>query len=273
MSSSRRLLLGAICLGLLSVGAGGTFLLWRGSGRGAVARGRDVAATHGCFGCHGPGGVVAFADALGPLGDVPSFAEVDSYARNEAEIREWIHDGMPARLRERAQASSDPPILFRMPAYGDILSDSELDDLVTYVKAKADFDVPDSPTVEEGLDAGARLGCFTCHGPQGRGATPNPRSLKGFIPPWDGPDFPELAQDSDEVREWILDGAPRRLRDNIAARFFLDRQVIQMPAYRGRISEEDVERLVRYIQHLRPRGSVSSNFEPLAGLRIAGPAR
>ena len=82
-----------------------------------------------------------------------------------------------------------------------------------------------------GRDAAARLGCFACHGPQGRGDTPNPGSLKGHIPSWSGADFLELARDEGEIREWIREGAPRRLRDNPVAAFFLRRQAIRMPAY------------------------------------------
>ena len=115
----------------------------------------------------------------------------------------------------------------------------EVDQLVAYVKAVSDFDpVPDA--VAAGRDAAARLGCFACHGPQGRFDTPNPGSLKGYIPSWSGRDFPELARDEGEIREWIRDGSPRRLRDNPVAAFFLRRQAIRMPAYGDRVSEDEV---------------------------------
>ena len=107
-----------------------------------------------------------------------------------------------------------------MPAWRGRLSPAEVDQLVAYVKAVSDFDpVPDA--VAEGRDAAARLGCFACHGPQGRFDTPNPGSLKGYVPSWSGADFPELARDDAEIREWIRDGSPRRLRDNPVAAFFM----------------------------------------------------
>jgi mono/diheme cytochrome c family protein len=76
-------------------------------------------------------------------------------------------------------------------------------------------------------------------------------SLKGYIPSWDGGDFPELARDEAEVREWILDGSPRRLRESRLASFFIKRQVLQMPAYRGKLTDDEVARLLDYVRGLR----------------------
>ena len=126
-----------------------------------------------------------------------------------------------------------------------------MDDLVAYIKAVGDVERPQEPGAEAGRAAAERLGCFGCHGPQGRGTPPNPRSFKGYIPAWDGADFADLARSDAEIREWIVDGRPRRLREDRLARFFMDRQVIQMPAYRGRITPDEVEQIVRYIRWLR----------------------
>ena len=108
--------------------------------------------------------------------------------------------------------------------------------------------------VAAGRDTAARLGCFTCHGPQGRGDTPNPGSLKGYVPSWSGADFPELARDEGEIREWVKDGSPKRLRENPVAAFFLGRQAIRMPAYGERVTEEEMRRIVAYIGWLRRPG-------------------
>jgi hypothetical protein len=80
---------------------------------------------------------------------------------------------------------------------------------------------------------------------------PNVRAFKGYIPAWDGRDFPELARDDAEIREWILDGGTQRLMSNAAARWFLERQPIKMPAYRGHIKDEEVDRLIAYIHWVR----------------------
>jgi len=236
--------------------ATGAVLYWRTRNIGPVQRGWGVAESRGCFGCHGPGGMSGLPDPGGGVGGVPTFSpeDVQTYAHDEAELREWILDGMPRRLRDElaADAAGNGPLL-RMPAWRGVLSAREVDDLVAYVKAVSDFERPDDARAEAGQEAAARMGCFGCHGPQGRANVPNPRSLKGYIPSWDGADFPDLAHDEAEVREWILEGSPRRLRDNPLAAFFLRRQVLRMPAYRGRISEDDVDRIVDYIAWLRKR--------------------
>jgi adenylate kinase family enzyme len=80
---------------------------------------------------------------------------------------------------------------------------------------------------------------------------PHVRSFKGYIPPWDGEDFPDLARDDAEIAEWILDGRPRRLQQSRIARFYLDRAPIQMPAYRGHLEPAEVDRLVDYVHWVR----------------------
>ena len=227
---------------------------WRSHNVGPVQRGARLAAERGCVGCHGPAGRLADPDGALGIGSVPSFEhdDVKAYAKSEAEIREWILDGKPRRLREAADG--EPELVLRMPAWRGRLSAVEVDRLVAYVKAVSDFDpVPDG--VAEGRDAAARLGCFTCHGPQGRFDTPNPGSLKGYVPAWSGADFPELARDAAEIGEWIRDGSPKRLRDNPVASFFLGRQAIRMPAYGDRVSEDEVRRITAYIGWLRGGGA------------------
>ena len=243
--------------GLVAAGLVGweAFGWWRERNVGPVQRGWTVAERHGCFNCHGPGGRTGQEDPGDGIGGVPTFTrdDLEGYAKNEQEIREWILDGVPERLRVPPSEEPGPgeAALIRMPAFRGVLTDAEVDDLVAYVKAVGDVETPAEPRAEKGRQAAERLGCFGCHGPQGRGNPPNPRSLKGYIPAWDGPDFPELARDDAEIVEWILDGRPRRLQEDPLARRFLDRQVVQMPAYRGRIAPGDVEDVVHYIRWLR----------------------
>ena len=214
-----------------------------------------MAAARGCFACHGPGGATGLPDAGPGIGSVPTFSpdDVRGYARDEGEIREWILDGMPRRFREDLPPDEPRPLL-RMPAWRGVLSDHEVDDLVAFVVAVSDFAPPPEGPAREGRDVAALRGCFGCHGPQGRGNPPNPRSLKGYIPSWDGADFPDLAQDEAEVREWIIDGSPRRLREHPVASFFLRRQIVQMPAYRGTLDDDEVARILDYIRWLRAPG-------------------
>ena len=216
---------------------------WRSANVGSVQRGADLAVAHGCVGCHQGRGE-------SPLLPRP-FTDLDDDVEAET-LREWILDGMPRsvrqdpELREALEAAA-----IRMPAWRERLSTAEVDDLVAYLRALAGADVPEEPLALTGHTVAERLGCFRCHGPGGRGAARNPGSLKGYIPPWDGRDFPELVLDEAELREWILGGRPQRLQTNPLARFFLDRQAIRMPAFRGRITEEELLALEAYISWLR----------------------
>jgi mono/diheme cytochrome c family protein len=231
---------------------------WRGRNVSAVQRGYAVAERSGCFNCHGPGGRLGMPNPGHELGDVPPWSGglITMYAENEAEVREWILDGMPRRIREdKEQLKLREAAVIQMPAFRGVLRGRELEDVLAYVKAVSDLEKPQDANADDGRRAAAANGCFGCHGPQGRATPPNPGSLKGYIPSWDGPDFPELARDDAEVREWILDGGVKRLASNPAARHFLERQRVKMPAYRGHVKDEEVEQIVAYIRWLRrPQG-------------------
>src|SRR5258706_12362405 len=82
-------------LALLGLGAGVFgFRQWRTGNIGSVQRGYDVAASHGCFACHGPGGLTGQPDAGPGIGSVPSFTADDGrgYAQTAGEIGGWDPD-------------------------------------------------------------------------------------------------------------------------------------------------------------------------------------
>jgi mono/diheme cytochrome c family protein len=227
---------------------------WRRKNESRVQRGWGVAYEKGCFTCHGPGGIRGMADPGHGLDEVPPWSGglITMYAQDEGEIREWILDGMPRRVRDDPeQMKLRANAVIRMPAWRGVVSAREVDDLVAFVKAVSDFETPKDGGASQGREVATRLGCFNCHGPQGRGTMPSARAFKGYIPSWDGADFAELARDDGEIREWILDGRPPRLQESRIARFYLDRQPIQMPAYRGHVSPTEVDRLVDYIHWVR----------------------
>jgi mono/diheme cytochrome c family protein len=232
----------AASLTVAAVSAVAAAVWWRTANIGAVQRGADLAVAQGCLGCHGGPGV-------SPLLPRP-FAELDDV--DPPTLREWILDGMPRRVRQDPESRTALEAgAIRMPAWRGRLSSDQVDDLVAYVRASAAVDVPDDPIAREGYAVAERRGCFRCHGPGGRGAGSNPGSLKGYIPPWDGQDFAELVVDKSELREWILSGRPGRLEANPLARFFLNRQAIRMPAFRGQVTEEELRALEAYIGWLR----------------------
>lgn len=218
----------------------------------AAARGAVIAEDLGCFTCHGPGGRGGVPNPNTDGGEIPGWdgATAELYLESAAEIREWILDGSPGRLREALKpvAEADRPLI-AMPAYRGHLSDSELDDLVSLFQAVSGYE--DMPVAaRSGRAAAERLGCFGCHGPGGRTGDRNPGGWKGVIPPWQGEDFAELVRDDGELRGWILDGSIPRLRDDVVAKRFLDRQPIQMPAYRTVLAEGELEAIMTYIRWL-----------------------
>jgi mono/diheme cytochrome c family protein len=230
---------------------------WRQRSVGPVQRGFGAAQRHGCFNCHGPGGLLGF-EGEAAVGGVPALGgEAQARVPSDAEMREWILDGGPSRGRAATEAMGEGESLLRMPAFRGRLTSREVDHIVAYIRAIADAEFPAEGRARDGHAAAARLGCFQCHGPGGRGDPPNPGSLKGYVPSWSGVDFAELCRDEAETRAWILDGAPARLRAHPVARYFLERQVIRMPAYRGRIADGEVEAILAYVRWLRRAGPVA----------------
>ncbi len=222
-------------------------------------RGQALAHQHGCFSCHGPEGRGGVADPGSRGGVVPGWdgATLATLAANEGEVREWIVDGAPTRIRNLTTPGARS-LLLPMPAYRSRLSESELRDLLCYVRAISGFGVEISEAAYEGRKVVDRLGCFGCHGPGGIGGAPNPGSFKGHIPAWDGAEFPELVRNEAELREWILDGRVERLWKNPAARHFLEGQIVQMPGYRKYLTDDELAQVLAYFLWLRT-GASSQN--------------
>ena len=218
-----------------------------------VERGRRLAEANGCFACHGPDGTRGAANPGRTDGNVPQFeGTLMMFAENEAEVREWIRDGATAARRSSAawRAERDRGAV-RMPAYGKRLSKRQIDDLVAFVMAAASEPAPEDSLVLHGRDRAEALGCVGCHGVGGQYARPNPGSLKGYVPPWNGSDFAELVRDRAEFGEWVERGVSRRFESNPAARYFLKRAALKMPAYERHLEPGDVDALWAYVEWLR----------------------
>jgi mono/diheme cytochrome c family protein len=212
-----------------------------------VQRGRAVALRSGCFGCHGADGANPIPDPGLQTGSVPKWIGGTWMMWNDSpqDIRGWILNGHPAGRQP------DEKALIAMPAFRDHLSDQEVDDLVAYVLAVSQFGWPDDEEVSAGRDVALEHGCFGCHGPEGRGLIANPGSLKGYIPPWEGRDFKDLVRGRAEFDQWVRQGTTKRLRENPAARAFLDRQAIKMPAYGDRLNKAQLDQLYAYVMWVR----------------------
>ncbi len=217
---------------------------------GPAARGAELFSSLGCVACHGTGATGGIANPHSKEREIPGFTGGTAmmYVESEAEIREWILDGRPRRL-EGPLAGEEA--LIKMPAYRGKISDQELDDLVAFYRAVAGFndDIPEDAAA--GRKIARRLGCVGCHGAGGQIGAQNPGSFKGYVPGWTGDDFAELVRDDEELKAWILDGTPPRLKEDAVARAFLERQLLQMPAYRDVLEEGELASLIAFIRWLR----------------------
>jgi len=216
-------------------------------------RGRRLAEANGCFSCHGPEGTKGVPNPGRADLTVPAFpGTLMMYAKDAEQVRQWIRDGATkSRRASRTWQAERKKGALRMPAYGKRLTGREVDDLVAFVLAAAGEPAPEDSLPAAGLERASALGCFGCHGIGGRFARPNPGSFKGFVPPWDGTDFPELVAGRREFGEWVEEGVSRRFAANPAARYFLRRGPLRMPAYRKQLQPGDVDAMWAYVTWLR----------------------
>jgi len=215
-------------------------------------RGRRVAEANGCYACHGPEGSKGIPNPGRVDRTVPSFGALMMYAEDRDEVRAWIRDGAtPARAQSKTWRAEREKGAVRMPAYGKRLTSREIEDLVAFVLAVAGEPAPEDSLAAAGLERATALGCFGCHGAGARLARPNPGSFKGYVPPWDGPDFPELVRDRAEFEEWVEDGVSRRFAANPLAMHFLRRAPLRMPAYGKYLRQGDLNSMWAYVTWLR----------------------
>ena len=102
-------------------------------------------------------------------------------------------------------------------ALGIVLTYPIVRDLVLMVEVTA---------AERGYRIALRSGCFNCHGANGAGGVKN----------------------EDELREYILDGAPARKRADPQYRQQIASQLLAMPAFRGFVGARDVDDLIVYLR-------------------------
>jgi len=219
-----------------------------------AARGRLLAAQLGCFGCHGPDGVGGVPNPGSRWQTVPGFGEqtLMMYAHSDDEVREYIVDGAPAARRgDESYREAMRAQALQMPAYRGFVSAAEVEDLVAYIRAASGmFTPPEGSAAARGAQLARDYGCAHCHGEMGIGGRPNPGSLKGYVPGFVGHDFADLVRDDAELRDWIGKGTIARLQESAVARFFLERQRLQMPAFDRFASAEEIADLAAYVRWL-----------------------
>ncbi len=116
----------------------------------------------------------------------------------------------------------------------------------------------------------AELGCFTCHGPDGAGGTKNPGSQEGEVPAFTEQTQMMYVKTTDDLREYILDGAPKRRREDPDYVKRMEGAAFRMPAYRALVSARQVEDLVAYLRatsgQILPEGEAAAT----RGAELAG---
>lgn len=216
-------------------------------------QGRRLAEQQGCFTCHGPAGTHGAANPGRTDKTVPTFAgDLMMYADDAAGVRAWILDGgTPGKRASESWQKARAEGALKMPAYRGALSDAQVSSLVAYVMAVSESPEPADSLALAGRARAKALGCVGCHALGGRLSPPNPGSFKGYVPSWEGEDFAELVRDEREFGEWVRHGVSERFKGNVAARFFLDRARLHMPAYERHLADGDLEALWAYVQWLR----------------------
>lgn len=213
-----------------------------------VWKGRKIASEYGCFNCHGFEGQGKIKNPTYRYGETPAWQDETAmmFILSNDELKEWILYGKPERLKD-----TDHGGIIKMPAYKGIISEKELGYLIEYLKAVMGLIEIDNDSAKVGYKIAKNSGCFGCHGPYGMGGMPNKNSFKGYIPGWDGKDFEELVKNENEIREWILNGNIRRLKEHPVAKIFIQNQVVKMPSYKGVLTNEEINYIILYIKWLR----------------------
>jgi mono/diheme cytochrome c family protein len=220
-------------------------------------RGLELARANGCFACHGAEGRGGVANPGSRRETIPGLtgSTLMMYVHDEAEIRQYILDGRPARLADdpdyRAEIAAQA---IAMPAFRAWMTTDEIDLIVSYVRVISGMIQPEDELVRRGLAVADRMGCFGCHGALGMGGRKNPGSLKGYVPSFMGEDFRELVRSDAELHEWIRKGRLARLESQFLASWFVRVQLVKMPAFERFLADGELDALVALIRWIQAGG-------------------
>src|SRR6266436_8295489 len=119
---------------------------------------------------------------------------------------------------------------------------------LAYPSLRARLFVLEETPARRGQRLAGELGCFSCHGPGGGGGTKNPGSEEGTVPAFTERTQMMYVKTTDDLREYVLDGAPRRKRDDADYRAKMEKAALHMPAYRSFVSAAQVDDLVTFLR-------------------------
>jgi mono/diheme cytochrome c family protein len=197
-----------------------------------VAAGAHTFVQFACVQCHGPQGQGGVDPAVPALNTVGKSLTV-------AQLTHIINHGLGE--------SANPKVPY-MPVWGEVISRTQVSDLVAYLQAGlppvAGTQPVSVPAGQGDAVAGAslyiRYGCVNCHGPNGLGGVPNPQSQDTVIPPLSGQgfrhDFPTDKAIADVIRSGSVIGkAP----------------IVSMPHWGGILSDQQIAQLIAYLKTLK----------------------
>jgi cbb3-type cytochrome c oxidase subunit III len=182
-----------------------------------------------CHGVQGRGGVSA---------DVPALAQAGKSLTTK-QLRSIIDHGL---------GESANPTKPYMPVWGEVVSATQVNDLVAYIRAGLPA-VPTAiaPAIPQGQGAAVegaalyvRYGCINCHGPNGLGGVPNPQSPDKTIPPLSGKDFRAEFNTDAKIIDVIRSGS-------VIGRA----PIVSMPHWGGIIPSSQLKALAAYIKTLK----------------------
>jgi mono/diheme cytochrome c family protein len=215
-----------------AAGSGTTAISGQSQVSSSVAAGAHTYVQFGCVECHGMqgrGGVDPAVPALKTVGA----------SLTAAQLRHIIDHGLGA--------SADPKQPY-MPVWGEVISKTQVTNLVAYLRAGlppvADTQPVSIPAGQGAAVAGAalyvRYGCINCHGPNGLGGVPNPQSPDKSIPPLTGGDFRGEFNTDAKIATMIRSGS------------VLGRApIVSMPHWGGILSDQQIAELTAYLKTLK----------------------
>jgi len=198
----------------------------------SIAAGAHTFVQFACSQCHGDrgrGGVSPYVPALTNVGRALTVQQL-------------------SHIIDHGLGESKNPTKPYMPVWGEVISNTQVHDLVAYIRAGlpavADTQPVSVPQGQGLAVAGAALyvkyGCINCHGPNGLGGVANPLSADKSIPPLSGGgfhhDFPTDKAIAAVIRSGSVIGrAP----------------IVSMPHWGGVIPARDVTALIAYLKTLK----------------------
>ena len=197
-----------------------------------VAAGAHTFVQFACVQCHGVqgrGGVDPAVPALNTVGRVLTIAQL-------------------THIIDHGLGESTNPKQPYMPVWGEVISKTQVANLVAYIRAGlpavADTQPVPVPQGQGAAVAGAALyvadGCINCHGPNGLGGVPNPLSPDKTIPVLSGQHFRHQFNTDAKIAAVIRSGS-------VIGRA----PIVSMPHWGGILSKTQIVELIAYLKTLK----------------------